>query len=122
MHTRRQQMAQRASTALRKRNLHDTDTYSSYAKGFPALIHAAGLCQAVAFLQAKCPDVLEDVIETIGEPVGVEAFARRCREEEVPVYMHLTRIALDGSTWIKRYVESHEKANDEEAASVPDHS
>jgi CRISPR-associated protein Cmr5 len=99
-------MAQRAAAALRgsKRG----DAYDSYAKSFPALIHTAGLCQAIAFLQAKCPDVLSDVIATIGDASGAESFATRCREAEVPAYMHLTRITLDASIWIKRYVEAGE--------------
>ena len=110
MQTRRQKMAQQAAQALRDRD--PGDTYGSYAKSFPALLHTAGLCQAVAFLQVKCPELLKDLIRTIGQEPNVETFAERCRSADVPEYMHLSRICLDGATWLKRYVEAREKQDE----------
>lgn len=108
LHTRKQLMAQKASAVLRK-NL--GESYASFAKSFPALIHSAGLCQAVAFAQVKNQEVLQDVIETVDEKGAktVDDFADHCRKAELMDYMRLTRLTLDAATWVKRYVEAQEK-------------
>lgn len=115
LHTRKQLMAQKASAALRK-NL--GESYASFAKSFPALIHNAGLCQAVAFAQVKNQDVLKDVIETVGQDgaATVDEFADLCRRAELMDYMRLTRLTLDAATWVKRYVEAREKSAEPKTA------
>lgn len=102
--TRNQEMAQRAFAAV-KRRVADP-AYASFAKPFPALIQAAGLCQAVAFARVKRPAVLEDLVATIGAEQTIDAFAEHCREADVVTYVRLSRTALQAASWLKRYVES----------------
>ena len=117
--TRSQKMAKRAWTAVEERAPRSQE-YVSFAKSFPTLIQTAGLCEAVAFAQAKRAshlEVLEDVIatagESTGEPVSIATFARACREAELPRYVHLTRQALQAASWVKRYVEALERPDTE---------
>jgi CRISPR-associated protein Cmr5 len=108
--TRTQQMAQRAFDAVGSRK--PNQQYASFAKSFPALIQTAGLCQAVAFAQAKGREVLEDVIATIGRQspdgghVAVSAFADQCRRAALQQYVRLTRHTLLAAMWVKRFVEA----------------
>lgn len=120
MVTRQQRMAEAAYNAVSRRQ--GTDEYASYtsfAKSFPALIHAAGLCQAVAFAQAKGKgtgaqsQVLEDVFVVYNavsnsQFPGVGAFADAVRSKEVTEYLRLSRLSLLAATWVKRYVEALE--------------
>ena len=118
--TRNQQMAERAFRAVdgqRQRN----GEYDSFAKRFPALIHSAGLCQAVAFAQAKGrseagkPDkapllVLKDVLKTmkLDDNRDAAVFAERVRDAEVLEYLRLSQLVIEAATWVKRYVEAIE--------------
>lgn len=120
--TRQQRMAQAAYTAVAQRGSTSVfKEYASFAKSFPALIHGVGLCQAVAFAQAKGKDdrgsdkphglVLQDLVTVLGA-LGVlnqqnsTAFADKVRTAEALTYLRLTRLALDATTWLKRYAEA----------------
>ena len=109
--TRTQGMAQAAWIAVQPRK--GTAAYASFAKSFPALIHTAGLCQAVAFAQAKQgpeEQVLVDVMKTSGLGEGtVLAFADACRSAPLPEYLRRTRLMLSAASWVKRYVEALEE-------------
>lgn len=110
--TRTQAMAQAAWIAVQPHKAEGG--YASFAKSLPALIHTAGLCQAVAFAQAGKglePQVLEDVMKTSGLDSGatVLAFADMCRRAPLPEYMRRTRLMLAAATWVKRYVEALEE-------------
>ena len=106
--TRQQKMAERAYQAIAERQQRSPD-FDSFAKGFPALLHSAGLCQAVAFALAKKKhDVLADVIRTMGVP-GVhdgKQLNALCRSANVMDYLRLSRLAIQAATWVKRYVEA----------------
>jgi CRISPR-associated protein Cmr5 len=118
--TRGQRMAQRAFACAEARS--GNKEYASLAKAYPALIQAAGLCQAVAFAQAKRPELLDDLAMTMG-PGSVanrETLARRSREAPLMEYLRLTRLALEAAVWIKRYVEALEKSAPRSSTAAPE--
>ena len=111
--TRQQRMAEIAFATVQKRKKGNwSKEYRSFAKSFPSLIHSTGLCQAVAFAQAKGKEngsqtqVCLDVVTVMGLVGGVAQLAEEARTCQVVQYMRLTRIALQSATWIKRYVEA----------------
>jgi CRISPR-associated protein Cmr5 len=115
--TRQQKMAEVAYGAVIARK--GTKEYTSFAKSFPALIHAAGLCQAVAFAQSKGKggkppsQVLEDVFAVFkavsnARYSGLEEFVAHVRTKPVTEYLRLSRLSLLAATWVKRYVEAVE--------------
>ena len=121
--TRQQRMAEIAFGAVEKRTPSGNKEYCSFAKSFPALIQAAGLCQAIAFAQAKGrpaeaggrekPPLMVacDVLKTMALPgnPALDKFAATVRTAHVIDYMRLTRLALQAATWVKRYTEALEK-------------
>ncbi len=116
--TRQQRMAEAAFGCVSARKTSAGETapkeYASFAKSFPALLHTAGLCQAVAFSQAKsgqASHVLEDVVNAMIDPgvPTVATLAQASRQAGPTEYLRLSRIALQAATWIKRYVEALEK-------------
>lgn len=121
--TREQGMAQRAFERAKSA---DSDDYRRFAKSFPALIRTAGLCQATAFADARGVAhrmVLADVVHVTGlglagEGTAATKFANHCRSAELPDYMRATRLALQGATWLKRYVEALEKDREVVATSA----
>jgi len=108
--TRRQKMAEHAFSAVQNRGA--SGEYASFARAFPALIHDAGLCQAVAFAQAKGKGsgpqslVLEDVALTMQLDLTADQLANKARICNVTEYLRLTRLAMEAAGWIKRYVEA----------------
>jgi CRISPR-associated protein Cmr5 len=95
----------------------------------PALIHQCGLCQAIAFLEAKAKGkdnefkkVVESLAHVIGAPMPESQrlngndFAKQVREASMVEYQWLTREALKASQWLKRYSEAilGAKATDED--------
>lgn len=76
----------------------------------PALIHQCGLCQALAFLEAKKrSDVIDSLAQVVAAPErGLDgaAFARKSREAGMTEYQWLTREALRSAQWLKRYCEA----------------
>ncbi len=133
--TRQQRMAETAFGAVEKREPSGNKEYCSFAKSFPALIQAAGVCQAIAFAQAKgrpaevggrekAPLMVAcDVLKTMALPSNpaLDKFAATVRTANVMEYMRLTRLALQAATWVKRYTEALEKTatpNDEKLTSA----
>lgn len=112
--TRQQQWAQRAYDAVSARKQARVgDDYGSFCKGFPALIHQSGLCQALAFAQAKAGghdgrseagQYLEDLARVLG--LQRNEFADSSRSADVLTYQRLTQDALAAATWLKRYAEA----------------
>ena len=116
--TRQQRMAEAAFGRVTDRKKSGSGTvtteYASFAKSFPALLQTAGLCQAVAFAQAKpgqASHVLADVVTTMIDPgvPTVDTLAEVSRRAGPTEYLRLSRIALQAASWIKRYVEALEK-------------
>jgi CRISPR/Cas system CMR-associated protein Cmr5 small subunit len=121
--TRQQQMAERAFRAVDGRE-HRSPDYDSFAKEFPALIHSAGLCQAVAFaLAKKKDDVLNDVVRVmaVAQISDGEGLNAKCLKAGVMEYLRLSQLAIQAATWVKRYVEaiepSPQPAKDERGSS-----
>ncbi len=116
--TRQQRMAERSYGRVSDRHTKkrsEFKEYASFAKSFPALLHAAGLCQAVAFAQAKGgtqSQVLEDVVAAAGLAGIDKADDLRARSHKAGVveYLRLSRATIQAATWIKRYAEAFEKS------------
>lgn len=112
--TREQVFAQKAFAAVKKRketeNAKDQEKYHSLALSFPALIHGCGLAQALSFAIAKKRgDLADDLAATLGKPSG-EALAEESRKAPLKDYLLLSREALEGAGWIKRYAATLLKA------------
>lgn len=107
--TNSQKMAQAAYQRIKTRA--PNQEFASFARSFPALIHACGLAQSVAFGQEKHSDYLDDlavVLAAVGhrETASVEGLARATREQPVAAYVRLSRNALQAAGWLKRYAEA----------------
>ncbi len=112
--TRTQKMAQQAYQVIQKRlGNKDNQEYESFAKRFPALIHACGLAQAVAFALKSRSDYVEDlasVLHAVGyqkiDRNQVNSLDEQARESGLVEYLRLSRDALLAAGWLKRYVEA----------------
>lgn len=102
--TREQQMATKAYECVKRVEKKDGGTYLQFAQQLPALIHACGLAQTIAFaLAKKRGDVANDLAEVLGK--DVRQFHEHVRGLPATEYMRLSRQALSAATWIKRYAE-----------------
>jgi CRISPR-associated protein Cmr5 len=111
--TRQQKMAEEAFKRVSERGPGVPKEYRSFALSFPSLIQAAGLCQAVAFAQAKgeknkdIKHVMDDVVATLTKSGSYAGkFEEDVRQKGVGEYLRLSRLALQAATWVKRYVEA----------------
>lgn len=94
----------------------DPKKYLSFARAFPTLIHTCGLTQASAFALAKGGHqaaVLDDLAKVLDRASGLALHAESRGEpgagRPAPTildYMLLTREALAGASWLKRYAEA----------------
>lgn len=113
--TRGQRMAERAFKCVNKFS-GDKKEYSSCAKRFPSLIHSCGLAQALAFAQAKAPEVfLRDLATVLG--LDKDRLLNDARESAVSGYLRLSREALEAAGWLKRYAEALLEEDDETGGS-----
>jgi CRISPR-associated protein Cmr5 len=115
--TRSQIFAERAFARVAEVSKRDPKTQADYArsaKRLPALLHTAGLAQAVAFLQAKnLSQLLKDVVFVMNDDcLQSETFAQLVRSAELLEYLRLSRLALEAAGWLKRYAESLLKDTD----------
>ena len=106
MCTRQQVWAEKAYAKVKAvENTIGEEDYGRFCKGFPALIHSAGLCQAVAFAEAKEKDkYLEDLAAVLGK--NKDDLAHTSRLVDVVEYQQLSRDAMAVATWLKRYAEA----------------
>lgn len=108
--TRSQEYAQRAFACIQERaKVLEGDKkkkFASFTKRFPTLIHTCGLCQALAFAQAKeYDDYLRDIASVLNrESVG--ELLQMVPGVPVPEYMSLTREMINAASWLKRYAEA----------------
>lgn len=105
--TREQQMATKAYECverIEKSGKKNGGTYLQFAQQLPALIHACGLAQTIAFALAK---EHENVANDLAKVLGMEAGSFHAKVRGLPAaeYMRLSRQALSAATWIKRYAE-----------------
>jgi CRISPR-associated protein Cmr5 len=116
MQTRNQKWAQAAYAQVN--HMQDNgkqEEYKRFCKSFPAMIQNCGLCQAVAFAQAKGKEQansiqmqylshLQQVLQ--GDDAGITDLARQSRESDLLVYQRLSQNALIAAGWLKRYAEA----------------
>jgi len=109
--TRSQRIAQTAYNRVSARGK-PNEEYVTRAKKFPALIHACGLAQAVAFGLAKeFSDYLEDLAAVL-RAAGYDEIKDAgklddcARKQPLTEYLRLSRDALTAASWLKRYTEA----------------
>ena len=113
--TRDQERAQAAYMAVSKANSKD---YGRQCLRLPALIHQCGLCQTIAFFQAKGGEdgnskgkpffsaVLRDLAAVSKLGSGAEELAEKARKADMKTYQWMTGEALASAQWLKRYAEA----------------
>lgn len=118
--TNSQKMAQAAYKRIADRK--PDREFVSFARSFPSLIHSCGLAQAVAFANVKGAaekgkekkppgkylDDLAAVLAVVGhsDAATADKLEKKTRDAIVPVYVRLSRNALQAAGWLKRYVEA----------------
>ncbi len=88
--------------------------YGRQCLHLPALIHQCGLCQAMAFLQAKGSDggkpwftrLLRDFGQVTQPGMSPEEFTETVRKIGVQAYQRTSREALQCAQYFKRYAEA----------------
>ena len=88
--------------------------YGSFSLSFPAFVHGCGLCQAVAFVQAKQGDAgrklaLRTYLNHLAACCGYSdsaRFADEIRRADLVRYQYLTREVMAYANWFKRYSEA----------------
>lgn len=106
MRTRQQKWAETAYKSVQgKKGKSDEEDYGRFCKSFPALLHTAGLCQALAFAGAKGHrDYLGDLSGILEQ--NSETLQEMSRTADVLEYQRLSREAMFAATWLKRYAEA----------------
>ncbi len=111
MKTRQQERAAEAYSRVKKmENDGKKKDYGRLCLHLPALIHQCGLCQTVAFFEAKAKEKadsahfkvladLEGVMRTLELP-------KLARNGALGPYLQLTREAMRSAEWMKRYAEA----------------
>ncbi|MGO0122921.1 type III-B CRISPR module-associated protein Cmr5 [Desulfothermobacter acidiphilus] len=83
--------------------------YGSLSHRLPVLVRAAGLAQALAFVEARGKDPGQQLLRDIAEVVGAESkeeLLKRSREAELLEYVDLTRRVLAALDWYRRFAQS----------------
>ncbi len=83
--------------------------YGAMCHKLPLLIHAAGLAQALAFVESRVPKekVYETFLDNLGHTIGEhEKLAKMAREAELNDYMRLTTQIMEALVWYKRFAQS----------------
>lgn len=87
-----------------------SDEYVSRARSFPALIHHAGLCQALAFLESKGPDLYKQHLQQVAVENEIidegETLIEKSQTAAMPAYLVLTRRVMDVAQWLSRSVNA----------------
>lgn len=101
MSVRDQKFAQRAYDSVAKFSDPKDKEFARMCRKLPTLILQTGLCQALAFVQAKNPDVCKALVHVTGEPDLFEA----ARTQGMTKYLRLTDSTLLAASFLKRYAE-----------------
>lgn len=119
--TRDQKRAQAAYKVVSQANDRGESWRKNYGRQclrLPALIHQCGLCQALAFFQAKGGEVgdkkgkeyFHQVLQDLATVSGLEETAAKLAErswsEDMKTYQWMTREAMASAQWLKRYAEA----------------
>ena len=112
MITRQQEWAQKAVEKVKSMKESDEESdYKSFCKSFPSMIHNCGLCQALAFADAKKNDnYLKHLKYVLNNPELLE----QSRAVDILEYQKLTRDTISAATWLKRYAEAFLKSDEDE--------
>lgn len=86
----------------------DAEEYRRLCKQFPALLHNAGLSQAVAFHTSRGGCHLK-YLNDLARMIEVTASWSEVRTASTVRYQALTNHAMQGANWLKRYAEAEEK-------------
>lgn len=107
MVTREQERAQKAYARILAQQKTEKETeYQRFSKSFPALLHASGLAQAIAFGQVKAPSSYMADLAHVAGAADLDELAREARTASLPRYQRLSRDTLAAATWLKRYAEA----------------
>jgi len=113
MHTRDQRYAARAmaqiSQDIEHRSKSERDKYGSMAHKLPVLIRTSGLCQSLAFVQARGDDMHRTLLGHLAatlEEGTAENLLTLSRTESLGAYMGLTQRVLAALLWYKRFAQS----------------
>ena len=112
MPTREQERAQAVYERVSaKAGSPNKEGYGRVCADLPALIHQCGLCQALAFLQAKGKgdhkEYFHEVLGDLGQVAGLgEDPGARVRAAPVMEYQRLSHEALACAQWFSRYAEA----------------
>jgi CRISPR-associated protein Cmr5 len=104
--TRNQERAQAAWGQVQARSGQKGEKeFKQFCKAFPALLHSSGLCQALAFCEAKGHSVY---LSSLSAVVGLEreVLHARARETNLSEYRWLSQEALTCATWLARYADA----------------
>jgi CRISPR/Cas system CMR-associated protein Cmr5 small subunit len=110
--TREQKRAHEAYRRIGNVPKEDHKEYGGNCLRLPAMIHQCGLCQTLAFLQAKAAKhaafrrLLDDLAGVTGLAATGDALAAETRAADLGKYQRFTREALAGATYLKRYAEA----------------
>lgn len=109
MANRDQERAQAAYTRAKDAAGKDyAEAYKQDCRKLPALIHHCGLCQALAFYEAKSAgaeskkQILQD-LAAVSKLAGLVTLARTADVQE---YQRMTSEAMACAEWLKRYAEA----------------
>lgn len=122
MQTREQQRAQKAFECInlikKTKSEEIQKKYGSLCLYFPAFVHSCGLCQSVAFYEAKAANhglkhvnkedenYYQDFLNDIFKVATDDGEWARVRTMEAREYQDLTREIMAVANWFKRYAEA----------------
>ena len=117
MNTRDQKRAQGAYERVEKVSKAGDDLkdeYNSLSRKLPSLLQQCGLCQTVAFLEAKGAKskahgkLLSDLAEVVLESTqdAAKTLGQKARAAELRDYQWLSRNTIQCANWFKRYSEA----------------
>lgn len=120
MKTRAQQDMELAAKLVQEVTGHDKETqqiYGGLCHSFPVMVRTCGLCQAIAFSQAKAGGgdgsrerahrLILQHVQKVLEELGVQDdLLRALREASASDYMLYTRRVLSAWVYFKRFAES----------------
>lgn len=108
MRTRQQLWAQKAYEKVLSVKGAGEGDYKRFCRGFPALLQASGLCQAISFVEAKGKAEHLQYMEHLAAVLGIsrEDLSKDSRSADISAYLRLSHDALSATGWLKRYAEA----------------
>jgi CRISPR-associated protein Cmr5 len=110
--TRDQERAQAAYARVEKAaGTRSAKEYKAQCRELPALIHHCGLCQALAFFEAKGAGAegkkhFQQILEDLAVVSKLPELPAKARTADVQEYQRMTMEAMACAEWLKRYAEA----------------